>query len=36
MLRAEFGQAIILMAVDLMISQSLAQIIAAIRAGPQA
>jgi hypothetical protein len=35
MLRAEFGQAIILMAIDLMISQSLGQMIAALRAVPQ-
>jgi hypothetical protein len=35
-LRAELGQAIILMAVDLLISQLLAQVMAAIRAAPPA
>ena len=34
MLRAEFGHAMILMVADLMISQSLGQLIAAIKAGP--
>ena len=32
--RAELGQAVILMAVDLLISQSLGQLMAAIRMGP--
>jgi hypothetical protein len=35
MLRAQLGHAVILMVVDLMISQTLAQLIQAIRAGPQ-
>lgn len=35
MLRAQLGHAVILMAVDLMISQSLTQLIQAIRVGPQ-
>ena len=35
MLRAQVGHAVILMAVDLMISQTLAQLIQAIQAGPQ-
>lgn len=35
-LRAELGQAIILMAVDLLISQSLGQLMATIRMGPPA
>jgi hypothetical protein len=34
-MRAEFGQAMIQMVADLMISQSLGQLIAAIKAGPQ-
>lgn len=36
MLRAELGQAMILMIVDMMISQSIGQLIGAIKAGPPA